>query len=120
MAFADTCVFPTASLRGHFVVVGLMKPLAHKVDFQSPFVGAPATDNYIYSSPFGSHFYPARLESLASSWTNWDIERQIGVIVFTFCIDGTLIRATIAMGKDFAETPCEEPVACLLQTVSQK
>lgn len=54
--FADTCVFPTASWGGHFVVVRLMKPLAHKVDFQSPFVGTPATDNYIYSSPLAVTF----------------------------------------------------------------
>lgn len=39
-----------------FVVVRLMKPLALKVDFQSPFVGSPATDNYIYSSPLAVTF----------------------------------------------------------------
>lgn len=43
-------------LRGHFVVVRLMKLLAHQVDFQSPFVGASATDNYIYSSPLAVTF----------------------------------------------------------------
>lgn len=40
----------------HFVVVRLMKTLAPRVDFPTPFVGSPATDNYIYSSPLAVTF----------------------------------------------------------------